>query len=168
MKSILALDLGTTTGWAFRNRAGIVTAGSWLLQTKAATTAAAKLRMDRRLDARIPALFAKLVGMYRDHENPIDFMVFEDVQFSQYTQQTQLWSSFRAVMWLFAAHNAIDIDCCPVKTLKKFGTGNGAADKAQMMREAARLFPNVPIVDDNCADALHLLSWARTITTRAK
>jgi len=175
VKTILALDLGTTTGWAYRSRSGGITAGSWLLMTDEAITKAAKTRMDRRLDARIPVLHSKLVSVWRDQtlnepgfENPVDFLVFEDVQFSRYTKQTQLWASFRAVVWLYCRNYNIQVDCCPVTTLKKFGTGSGKANKDFMMQEAARLFPNVPIVDDNCADALHLLQWAITITKRAK
>lgn len=172
MKTILALDLGTTTGWAYRSRSGAITAGSWLLASDKAIKRAAKARMDRRLDDRIPALHGRLIGVWRDHfhengvEEPIDFLVFEDVQFSSYTQQTQLWASFRAVVWLFCKHHNVTIDCCPVKTLKKFATGSGIANKDFMVQEAEKFFPDIPIVDDNCADALHLLRWAVTLTSR--
>jgi Holliday junction resolvasome RuvABC endonuclease subunit len=174
VKTILALDLATLTGWAYRDRAGIVTAGSWLLQDRKVTSAAAKERMDRKLDARVPALYRKVVGVWNEHRggpgpnNPIDFVVFEDVQFGGYTQQNQLWSSLRTAVWLFCYNYGIPIDCCPVTTLKHFATGSGAADKTFMMAEAAKAFPDVAIVDDNAADALHLLRWAIVTHERQK
>jgi len=174
VKTLLALDLGSQCGWAYRARDGKVTAGTWTLISEELRKKAAKQRLDRRLDPRIPALQRKLAGVWANNlghhepEKAIEFMVFEDVQFSKYTLQTQLWSSLRAVVWLFAAANHIQTDCCPVTTLKKFATGSGAADKDFMMRAAAKLFPTVPLVDDNCADALHLLQWAVTITARTK
>lgn len=167
MKTILALDLGTHCGWAYRSKAGKISAGTWTLATDRAITEAGKARMDRKLDPRIPTFYRHLTDLL-NLEGLIEFMVFEDVQFSRYTQQTQLWSSFRAVAWLFAYLHRIKTDCIPVTTLKQFATGSGAADKDFMMRTAAKLFPTVEIVDDNCADALHLLQWATTITARVK
>lgn len=172
MKTILALDLGTHCGWAYRSRSGGITAGTWTLATDKDITKSGKSREDRKLDPRIPCFYRKIRSLWIDNikdgtaNQPIDFMVFEDVQFSRYTQQTQLWSSFRAVAWLFAYLHAIQTDCIDVTTLKKFATGSGAADKDFMVRAATKLFPQVPIVDDNCADALHLLQWAMTITGR--
>lgn len=173
MKTILALDLGTTTGWAYRDASGKVTAGSWLLQDEAARKKAAKVRLDRRLDPRVPALFRQINFLWSDHKCdaglrglPIDFVVFEDVQFSRYTLQTQLWSSFRAAVWLFCYLHNVETDCIDVMTLKKLATGSGAADKDFMVRTATKLFPGILIVDDNCADALHLLQWATTITKK--
>lgn len=174
MKTLLALDLGTTTGWAYRDASGKVTAGSWPLQEEAARKRAAKARLDRRLDPRIPALYQRLRLLWADHKcdaglvnYPVDFLVFEDVQFSRYTMQTQLWSSFRAAVWLFCYIHNVETDCIPVTALKKLATGSGAADKDFMVREATKLFPAITIVDDNCADALHLLRWAITITKRS-
>jgi len=172
VKTILALDLGSDTGWAYRNQGGVITAGTWTLQSEDSRKRAAKLRLDRRLDPRIPALNRKLEEFWRAHpaegaSMPVDFVVFEDVQFSRFTLQTQLWSSFRAVVWLFCYRHSISTDCINVKTLKKLATGSGAADKDWMIEAAQKLFPNVPIVDDNCADALHLLQWATTITKRS-
>jgi Holliday junction resolvasome RuvABC endonuclease subunit len=173
MKTILALDLGTHCGWAYRSRSGDITAGTWELAKAADITKAGKLRMDRRLDPRIPALYRRLRSVWNDNvgegpNNPIDFIVFEDVQFSSFTQQTQLWSSLRAAVWLFAYLHQIPTDCIPVKTLKLFATGSGAADKEFMIECAAKLFPEIVLIDDNCADALHILRWAFSITNNPK
>ena len=45
------------------------------------------------------------------------------------------------------------------RTLKKFATGNGNADKAQMTN-AARLLYKVKSDDSNAADASHVCAWA--------
>lgn len=45
-------------------------------------------------------------------------------------------------------------------TLKKFATGHGNADKQGMIAEARRRF-KADLADDNEADALWILDWAR-------
>jgi len=170
MKALLALDLGTKTGWAYRDCKGAVTAGCWVLAKPDEITAAAKLRKDRTLDVRIPALYRNLRDFWNNNRgsnihNPVDFLVFEDVQFSRYTMQTQLWASLRSAVWLFCYNYDIPRDCCAVGTLKKFGTGFGNADKSEMIAAATEQFPGVDFkLDDNAADALHLLKWAITLT----
>jgi Holliday junction resolvasome RuvABC endonuclease subunit len=175
MKTILALDIATNTGWAYRHASGFIEAGAWELQTPAETTAAAKLRKDRTLDARVPLLYRQLKNFWDTRpdmppgNNPVDFLVFEDVEFSRFTKQTQLWSSLRAAVWLFCYNYTIPRDCCPVGTLKKFATGSGHAMKPQMVAAASALFPRVDFkLDEDAADALCLLQWAITLTNRVK
>lgn len=171
----LALDLGTKTGFAAT--CGMVLAtGTWELAKPALLKAEKTARMDRRLDIRIPTLYAHL---YRFHSlRPLDWIFFEDVQFSSTTMQAQLWASLRSAVWIFAHERKINIECCPVGTLKKFATGYGGATKDQMMRAAwhkyapqlnefTRSHPEVQI-DDNAIDALHLLAWGIQTVSRAK
>ena len=174
MKTILALDIATLTGWAYRDSEGVVTAGCWVLSKPDEIATAAKLRKDRTLDPRIPALYRCLRDIWNAHRtgngsphNPVDFLVFEDVQFSRYTMQTQLWASLRAAVWLFCYNYDVPRDCIAVGTLKKLATGAGNADKSAMIAAATEQFPTVDFkLDDNAADALHLLQWAITLTKR--
>ncbi len=172
MKGILALDLGTKTGWAFRSQAGIISAGTWVLQKPEETAQAAKLRRDRTCDMRIPALMRHLKYFWDarrtdDIPCPIDFLVFEDVQFASTTLQAHLWASLRAAVWLFCHNYSIPRDCCPVGTLKKHGTGHGNAPKVMMIEAAKIKFPDMDLEwDDNIADALFLLDWAILLTKR--
>lgn len=46
-------------------------------------------------------------------------------------------------------------------TLKIFATGKGNCPKAAMIEKAKKIYPAVAIVDDNHADALLLLKYAR-------
>lgn len=169
---ILSLDLGTKTGWAVGDSEKLIDCGTWPLATAKEIKIAGLTRMNRRLDPRIPMLWGYL---HNQHLNaPLDWVVFEDVQFSSTTMQTQLWSSFRTVTWLFASINRVQIECLPVGKLKIFATNYGAATKEMMSKylltgEDPRFFLdsrtksvqfNDKILDDNAVDAVHLLKWA--------
>lgn len=169
---VLALDLGTRTGFAVGIDGYNLSVGTWTLATQSALRAAKRERLDRRLDLRIAALWRKIDEVHRSYG--IDFLIWEDVQFSTSTAQTQLWSSFRATCWIYAHQHTIKTECCPVATLKKFAAGSGSADKTQMARALCRgnerfVFKNGEVLDtviggaldDNAVDALHLLHWSR-------
>ncbi len=169
--NLLALDLGTKTGYALALGSGLQ-AGTWVLSSPADVSRARQKRLDRRQDPRINILWDALTRV--NFNDRLDWIFFEDVQFATTTMQCQLWSSFRTVLWLFAYANDIKIDCCPVGTLKKFATGHGGADKA-FMRQAfidnqylrdARKLDNFEKLDDNAIDALHLLNWGKNLTSR--
>lgn len=154
--SVIALDLGTKTGFAVW-RGGQLALGTWPL-TKASERKG-KAPQLRRFDPRVKVLYATLEQTIAVLPKPA-LVIFEDVEFSTYTKQTQLWASLRAAMWL--APGADLYDCVPVGTLKKFATGHGGADKVMM--EAA--FKREPVstmfseLDDNAIDAYFLLKWA--------
>lgn len=170
---ILALDLATKTGWAVSQDGVLADCGTWMLSKPKEIAYAARLRMDRRLDPRIPALWDRLDDLYR--RQLLDWIVWEDVQFQSTTMQCQLWSSFRTVCWLFAATNRIQTECLGVQKLKQFGAGHGGATKEMMAKALARKMPEAfscagtamvfdrttgNILDDNAVDAVHLLNWA--------
>lgn len=166
---ILALDLGTTTGWAFHD--GVIsTHGSKLLASEKNLRHARNLRMDRRLDPRAIALWTFL-SLSLGRGKP-DYILFEDIQFGKSLAQVQLWSSFRGVVWGFAVEEGIEVDCLATGKLKKFATGSGAADKTDMAKALTRdpryiLHPKGvrdlntgDILGDDAVDAIHLLKWA--------
>ena len=165
MVKILALDLGTHTGVAWNYPAPLLPGEvTWHLANAKEVTAWGKQRLTRRCDPRIER-FRVLLQAF-----PVmpDLVVFEDVEFSTYTKQTQLWASFRTVIWVVFGGHAV-IDCVPVTTLKKFATGNGMADKSQMK---AAMFKQYPVtdscLDDNAIDALWILKWAEKNLSRLK
>lgn len=151
---ILALDIATRTGWA-TNYSGEIGVGFWELATKQEITAMGKNRLTRRRDCRIMRL--------RDRVSPycgeIDCIVIEDVEFSSSRMQCQLWSSLRAAVWLACEECNIHYEAVNVKTLKKWATGNGNADKNMMIAAARRQRPYLTF-DEDSADAFHLLTWA--------
>ena len=158
MHKILALDLGTLTGLSYNpDGTDSVQVNTHTLATKEEIAAWGRNRMRRRCDPRILRFADVLNGL---SPKP-DIVVFEDVEFSTYTLQTQLWSSLRTTVWLTFGRSTI-LECVPVTTLKKFATGSGAADKAAMLAALKRKFPQIKVVglDDNAIDSLWLWIWA--------
>lgn len=166
---ILALDLGTKTGWAYgRAEDGVIEGfGTLLLANEKALKEAKKARLDRRLDIRIPRLLGLLTEIH--HRAPLDWVMFEDVQFASTTMQAHLWASFRGTVWTFVSqHWPMCSDCLATGKLKVFATGSGNADKPAMeraLRRDPRFFSEK--MDDNAVDAIHLLKWSQQILKRA-
>jgi len=155
MKSILALDLGTKTGWAIE-RDGKIESGTWVLATPKEIAAWGRDRKRRTDDPRIHRLCSNL-----DILGHFDLVIYEDVLFSTTTFAVQLWASLRASVWLCARKNIIE--CLPVGSLKKFATGRGSADKADMEIALKKYHPNLWTkgIGDDTVDALWLLIFAK-------
>lgn len=155
---ILALDLGTKTGYAC-NSENVY--GTWELATKKEIAAWGKNRLSRRCDPRVSRLMTKV----KPFCGWVDCIVIEDVQFSSYTYQTQLWASLRAAVWLACDKCSMLYEAVPVKTLKQFATGNGNATKDMMLAAFQKRLPGVAL-DDNGVDAYWLLQWAEQNLSR--
>lgn len=156
--NILALDLGTKTGWSWRTEQNL-SRGTWQLATPKEIKEWGITRMTRRCDPRVERLAENL----KPFVSTADLVVFEDVQFSSFTMQCQLWASLRTVVWMKFGDSGTFIDCVPVSTLKKFATGHGGATK-EMMREAAYKIVGSNLVlgcDDNAIDAFWIDRWTR-------
>lgn len=184
--NILALDLGTNTGYAYNSGESFF-CGTWKLATPKEVTAWGKIRLTRRCDPRVLKLFNSVRGIIRLIEPKI--IIFEDVQFSSTQLQTQMWASLRAAVW--CANDSLNgpispvpavMECVAVGTLKKFAAGSGNADKEAMMKAVARYNPerfsygvatkkfldlntNLELTDD-AADAIHLWRWATQKLTK--
>jgi hypothetical protein len=179
MMNVLALDLASKTGYAF-NEGTTFRCGTWELASRATLSEQKKTRGDRRQDIRVVNLWGQLRKLY--HEIRFDYVVFEDVQFSSSTLQTQLWASLRAAVWLSEfggpPEYAPKFECVDVKTLKKFA-GHGGATKEMMaaflLRSDTRFcrigklnpkfffrrnIDNLQEIDDNAVDAVWLWKWA--------
>lgn len=155
--NILALDLGTKTGWAARLvPEGPICAGTWELTTKKKGADCCVI------DPRLPQLREYLRARWA--VRPIHCIAYEDVKFVRSQAQAHLWSAFRTVVWLFAHDHKIPTICCPVQTLKKFATGSGAADKDAMALAYLEKTGQPPLaldfMGDDAIDAWHLLHWA--------
>lgn len=166
----LGIDLGTKTGYAFASGGTIGECGTWILSKPKEITYARKLRLDRRCDPRFLRLYDNLLNFHL--ANPLDYVIFEDVQFAVTVMATQLWSSLRSAVWLLSRHG-VQIDCVPVGSLKKFASGNGGADKSEMARSLSKADPRFKLVGgiiqdsltlefltDDAVDAIWLAKWA--------
>jgi hypothetical protein len=162
MRPILALDLGTRTGFALQTDVTGRVSGTWRLDKRHPAIDEPELAGDIRMGR----LFWRLTGILDSKYFSGGHILYEDVQFSLYTLQTQLWAGFRSVVWNAAMLcGGFQITPVPVGTLKKFGAGHGAATKDMMKIAYLRKHTsfNKPKVDDNEFDALHLLDYGLTL-----
>jgi hypothetical protein len=177
--NVLTLDLGTHLGWA-RKFGEVRESGTELLAKTKEIRADRERGLDRNGDVRYYRLLAFL--MRQIHEAPggvIHRVVYEDVQFTTFTLQTQLWSSLRTAIWtIFPPGRQTIVTGMPVGSLKKFGAKHGGATKEMMAAALLKRHPELFCkpervtasrllvtktgrdVDDNEVDACHLLDWA--------
>lgn len=144
---ILALDLGTKTGWACGNsynfKSGVVD-----FSTKRFEGGGMRyLRFREWLD-----------NTFRDFEN-IDEVYFEEVRRHIGTDASHVYGGFLATLTSWCEKRGIPYQGVPVKTIKKYITGNGNANK-EMMMNAVKV-EGYDIEDDNEADAIAMLLYVR-------
>lgn len=151
--NVLALDLGTNTGYAI-NQGEEFFCGTWKLAAPKDIKEWGKKRLTRRCDPRVLQLAWHL---QLQRTMGIDLVIFEDVLFCSTTYACQLWASLRAAVWLSGIPR---IDCVPVQTLKIFATGRGNATKQDMAKAALLSGKELPKLDDNGVDAFWLHQWA--------
>ncbi len=145
--TVLALDLGTHTGWALRSARALITSGT------------EHFRPHRFEGGGMRYLrFKRWLTEVKSTAGGIDEIYFEEVRRHLATDAAHAYGGFLAVLTSWCEHHGIAYQGVPVGTIKKYATGKGNADKAAMI-EAMRARGFAP-VDDNEADALALLHWA--------
>jgi len=145
--TLLALDLGTTTGWALRSRDGHITSGSESFRPQ--RFEGGGMRFLR---------FKRWLTELKAHAEGIDALVFEEVRRHVSTDAAHAYGGFLATLTAWCEHHGIPYQGVPVGTIKKHATGKGNANKTEMLA-AIRARGHRP-ADDNEADALALLHWA--------
>lgn len=157
---ILALDLGTSTGWAICDGEDIKI-GTWRLASDKEVRDWGKVRLTRRNDPRVKRLCHHISGL-----GIFDVIIYEDVQFLTTQLASQMWAGLRSSVWLCGI--AEHFDCLPVSALKKHATGNGAATKDAMAACLKRDRPDLYKLCDSedAVDATHLLLWGIKNLTR--
>jgi hypothetical protein len=145
--TVLALDLGTTTGWALRGPDGRITSGT--ITFRSSRFEGGGMRYLR---------FQNWLREMADLAGPIERIVFEEVRRHIGTDAAHVFGGLLATLTAWAEMNAIPYQGVPVSTIKRFATGRGNADKATVIAavQARGFHP----ADDNEADALALLLWA--------
>lgn len=146
MTTLLALDLGTITGWALLKDHEIRSGSVCFKQSPFDSFESKFTRFKRWL--------VNLKGAYGD----IHQIVYEAVRRHNGTIAGQTYGGFMGTLQLFGDHHKIPYEGVPVGTIKKFATGNGNASKLDMIN-AMEQKGHKP-TDDNEADALALLYWA--------
>ena len=145
--TILALDLGTTTGWALRGSDGHITSGSESFRPQ--RFEGGGMRFLR---------FKRWLTEIKQSCDEIDCLHFEEVRRHVSTDAAHAYGRFLATLTAWCEHHQIPYQGVPVGTIKKHATGKGNASKDEMVA-SARARDHAP-TDDNEADALALLHWA--------
>jgi hypothetical protein len=152
--NILAIDIGTKTGWALGTRDGKVKSG---------TESFAPGRHDTP-GQRWLKFRAFLTDKARSVEG-VDAVYYELVLaharpgMATNVLAAHVYGGFEAMLQAWCELNRIPCYPVAVKTIKKHFTGNGNCKKEAIIQEAIRR--GYKPVDDNHADALAILSYAR-------
>lgn len=143
--SILALDLGTHTGWALLQRDGSVTSGTEHFKPQRFEGGGMRfLRFKRWLNEVLTA-------------GDINAVFFEEVRRHAGVDAAHAYGGFMSHLTAWCEQHNIPYQGVPVGTIKKHATGKGNASKDEMVA-AAKALGHAPN-DDNEADALALLHW---------
>jgi Holliday junction resolvasome RuvABC endonuclease subunit len=145
--TLLALDLGTTTGWALRGRDAVITSGS--PSFKPQRFEGGGMRYLR---------FKRWLTELKAASDGVDAVFFEEVRRHAGVDAAHAYGGFMAHLTAWCEHHRIPYQGVPVGTIKKHVTGKGTAGKAEVML-AVHALGHAP-ADDNEADALALLHWA--------
>lgn len=144
--ALVALDLGTSAGWALHNTAGVTSGTVSLKHTRYDGGGMRFLRFRRWLEQ-------------LDLEaGPFEAVYFEEVRRHAGTDAAHVYGGLLGVLTAWCEEYLVAYQSVPVGTIKRFVTGKGNADKAAMV-DAIRAKGFSP-TDDNEADAIAILLWA--------
>ena len=146
-RCILALDLGTTTGWAIRDFDGLITSGT--ASFKPGRYDGGGMRYLR---------FTNWLTELDRLSGPISTIWYEEVRRHAGTDAAHVYGGLMASLTSWGELRGVPYQGVPVGTIKKHASGKGNANK-QAMIDAARKRGFNP-ADDNEADAIAILLWA--------
>ena len=149
--AILAIDLGTTTGWALRSATGPITHGFIALRPQRFEGGGMRYLRFKRWLSELKMAAADIHTVY-----------FEEVRRHAGVDAAHVYGGLMATLTAWCEHHNIPYQGVPVGTIKKHATGKGNASKDEVI--AAMQARGHLVIDDNEADALALLHW--TIDTQ--
>lgn len=144
--AILALDLGTTTGWAVQNTDGVIVSGTVSFRPSRYDGGGIRYL---RFRAWLDSLTGNTGGLGAVH--------FEEVRRHIGTDAAHIYGGFLATLTAWCEQRNIAYQGVPVGTIKRHVTGKGNADKAAVI--AAIQARGYHPADDNEADAIAILLW---------
>jgi hypothetical protein len=145
--SILALDLGTTTGWAVRNSRCRILHGT------------AEFRPSRYEGGGMRYLrFGKWLDQKLDVTGGIDAVYFEEIRRHAGTDAAHVHGGLLATLTAWCEQHNLPYQGVPVGTWKRHACRKGNADKQAVI--AAMRARGYEPANDNEADAIAILLWA--------
>lgn len=143
---LLALDLGTTTGWAIN---------SFIIQSGAQSFKQDRFEGGGMRYLKFGHWLAELNGL----AGPFDQIIFEEVRRHRGVTAAHAYGGFLATLTAWCEAEKIAYRGIPIGTIKAHATGKGNSGKELMLLAAARILGRA-ITDDNEADAICLLDWS--------
>jgi Holliday junction resolvasome RuvABC endonuclease subunit len=151
--AILALDLGTTTGWALSLPDSSVTHGFVSFKPQRFEGGGMRyLRFRRWLDEMLATTGPSSV------QSGLSAVYFEEVRRHLGVDAAHAYGGFLATLTSWCEHQEIPYQGVPVGTIKRHVTGKGNAGKSEMVM--AMKTRGYMVAEDNEADALAVLDWA--------
>lgn len=149
MTTVLALDLGTQTGWSLLHHDGIITSGTLSFKNDRYQGGGMRyLRFCRWLDD-----IKDLAG------GILSEVYFEEVRRHLGVDAAHVYGGFLASLTSWCEREAIPYEGVSVGTIKHHATGKGNASKSDVLASMKAKGYNPQ--DNNEADALALLEWVR-------
>ena len=148
--SLLALDLGTTTGWALRAPEGQIAHGFVSFKSQRFEGGGMRYLRFRRWLTDMKATVAGTQG--------IGAVYFEEVRRHMGVDAAHVYGGLLATLTAWCEHHQIPYQGVPVGTIKRHATGKGNASKDEVITAMRTL--GHAVTDDNEADALAILHWA--------
>jgi len=145
--TILALDLGTITGWALRDREGQISHGYTSFRPQRFEGGGMRYLRFKRWLTEIKGIAGDIHALY-----------FEEVRRHAGVDAAHIYGGLMATLTAWCEHHDIPYQGVPVGAIKRHATGRGNAGKGEVI--AAMQAKGHPVTDDNEADALALLHWA--------
>ncbi len=147
--TLLALDLGTTTGWALRGAEGQIDHGSVSFKPQRFEGGGMRYLRFRRWLTEVKTAAEGGDGIGAVH--------FEEVRRHLGVDAAHVYGGLLATLTAWCEHHQIPYQGVPVGTIKRRATGKGNASKDDVI--AAMRALGYRVEDDNEADALALLHW---------
>ena len=145
--TILALDLGTQTGWALASCDGSISSGSQSFKPQ--RFEGGGMRFLR---------FKRWLTDIKQCNDGIDQVVFEEVRRHVGVDAAHAYGGFMGQLTAWCEHHQIPYEGVPVGTIKRHISGKGNASKDEVIRAVGEL--GFHVSDDNEADAIALLHLA--------
>lgn len=154
--AILALDLGTTTGWAMVSQDRSIAHGFVGFKPQRFEGGGMRYLRFRRWLTELKALVTPDASC--GSSPGLGAVYFEEVRAHLGVDAAHTYGGFLATLTAWCEHHQIPYEGVPVGTIKRHATGRGNAGKAEVLASMRAL--GHPVTDDNEADALALLHWA--------
>lgn len=143
--TVLALDLGTKTGFAYRHENGRIVSGVWNFTPRRFDGGGMRYLKFQH------TLAALWIGI------AYSAVYYEEVRNHKGVDAAHVYGGLLGILTSYLEQKEIPYEGVPVGQIKKFWTGKGNADKAAMIGFARQR--GFDPEDDNEADALALLHF---------